>query len=65
MTGAVAHTVVFASAAGIMEDNKGHGEADQAGPSGKKIPLHREIVQCGYAGLEGTLRILDCGTAGA
>lgn len=59
VTGAVAHTVVFASAAGIMEDNKGHGEADQAGRSGKKIPLHREIVQCGYAGLEGTLRILD------
>ena len=27
--------------------------------SAGKTPVHREIIMCGYAGLEGTLRILD------
>lgn len=51
VTGAVTHTVVFAGAAGSIKGNK---------KGGQEAPMNcREIIQCGYAGLEGTLRILD------
>lgn len=59
VTGAVLHTVVFASAAGMIQDNGKSTEADQLVRPEKRSSVHREIIQCGYAGLEGTLRILD------
>lgn len=60
VTGAVTHTVVFAGAAGIIRDNKKGGQAARKERHGQEGPEHCwEIIQCGYAGLEGTLRILD------
>ena len=62
VTGAVRQTVVFASAAGTGKlplSQKKRVQADCSVPKSlKKGDVHREIVQCGYAGLEGTLRIL-------
>lgn len=46
VTGAVRRTVVYASAAGQVREQ------------GKPQALRREILMCGYAGLEGSLRVL-------
>ena len=62
VNGAVRQTVIFASAAGTGKlplSQKKRVQADCSVPKSlKKGDVHREIVQCGYAGLEGTLRIL-------
>lgn len=50
---AAAALTVFVSAAGKTEDPSG------SRTEGKKLWADREILMCGYAGLEGTLRILD------
>ena len=62
VTGAVRQTVVFASAAGtgklqVSQQKQIKAECSEL-KSQKKGNMHREIVQCGYAGLEGALRIL-------
>lgn len=60
VTGAVTHTVVFADAAGTMQGDKKIGKENRTGHPGKESSVHYcEIIQCGYVGLEGTLRILD------
>ena len=67
VSAAVLHTVVFVSAAGVRQDqniiqkkiridNRGK---DNGETSPEKNSAHKEIIMCGYAGLEGTLRILD------
>ena len=62
VSGAVVHTVVSVSVAGVLHDQK-TPQKKSGQNSGKasavKAPAHREIIMCGYAGLEGTLRILD------
>ena len=62
VSGAVIHAVVSVNAAGVLHDQKTPQEKEGKN-SGKvsagKTPVHREIIMCGYAGLEGTLRILD------
>ena len=59
VTDTVRHTVVFACAAGLMKGQarKDRETDDKSGPW-KKDSGHREIIMCGYAGLEGTLCIL-------
>ena len=62
VSGAVVHTVVSVSAAGVLHDLKPPQEKsgkNREKASAVKAPVHREIIMCGYAGLEGTLRILD------
>ena len=73
VSGAVVHTVVTVSAAGVRQDQKARksGELRQEQDSQEKVcksggvtppekkQTHKEIIMCGYAGLEGTLRILD------
>lgn len=64
---AVSHTVVFVSAAGVRRDREITQKKARKDSEGKdcgevspgKRSAHREIIMCGYAGLEGTLRILD------
>lgn len=62
VTASVREKVVFASAAGkLSADSSVHGKGGQNRGYGNlrlQGKKHREIVQCGYAGLEGTLRIL-------
>lgn len=62
VSGAVRQTVVFVSAAGKLYSRpagrKRGQEKHGAAQTVQKGEMHREIVQCGYAGLEGTLRIL-------
>lgn len=55
---AVSHTVVFVSAAGVRQEQKITRNKSREEQQGEKT-AHREIIMCGYAGLEGTLRILD------
>ena len=62
VSAAVSHAVVFVSAAGVQQDQKiiqQKARKDGGETSPEKRPAHREIIMCGYAGLEGTLRILD------
>ena len=62
VSAAVSHAVVFVSAAGVQQDQKiirEKARKDGGETSPEKRPAHREIIMCGYAGLEGTLRILD------
>lgn len=59
VSGAVVHTVVSVSAAGVRQDQKKMPAANSAKTSRQEAAAHREIIMCGYAGLEGTLRILD------
>lgn len=62
VSAAVLHAIVFVSAAGVRQDQKiaqKKTQKDSEETSSKKNPAHREIIMCGYAGLEGTLRILD------
>lgn len=79
VSGAVVHTVVTVSAAGVRQDQRTqqgqellHGQELLQGQSPQKTTAansvkafrreaaaQREIIMCGYAGLEGTLRILD------
>ena len=62
VSGAVRQTVVLVSAAGKLYSRpagrKRGQEKHGAAQTMQKGETHREIVQCGYAGLEGTLRIL-------
>lgn len=62
VSGDVLRTVVFASAAGVMREIP-YGQKkpweNREQETGGKDSVHREIIMCGYAGLEGTLRILD------
>ena len=62
VSAAVSHAVVFVSAAGVQQDQKiiqQKARKDGGETSPEKRLTHREIIMCGYAGLEGTLRILD------
>ena len=56
VSGAVVHTVVSVSAAGVRQDQKA---ANGVKTFRREAAAQREIIMCGYAGLEGTLRILD------
>ncbi len=57
VSGAVMHTVVSVSAAGMLRDRA--PEKQSRRPDRGKEQEDREIILCGYAGLEGTLRILS------
>ncbi len=62
VSAAVLHAIVFVSAVGVWQDQKTaqkKAQKDSEETSSEKNPAHREIIMCGYAGLEGTLRILD------
>lgn len=54
-TAAAAYTTVFATVGGRADERRGLFCADR---HIKELP-EQEIIHCGYAGLEGTLRILD------
>ena len=73
VSGAVVHTVVTVSAAGVRQDQRTQqgqellqGQSPQKTTAANSVKAfrreaaaQREIIMCGYAGLEGTLRILD------
>ena len=59
VSGAVLDTVVFASAAGIMQGQTQAQTNDCVKTTYDRQREHQEIILCGYAGLEGTLRIVD------